>query len=99
MADLGRGRVDSCRGGSARMRQHACRARGPWRSIGSVPAASVACASWGDEIRLRRAMSQGVPMDEGIARWTALAALGAVLLAYLDAPFRTFAQRYVTHRW
>ena len=38
-------------------------------------------------------------MDEQTARWTALAALGAVLIAYLDAPFKTFGQRYVAHRW
>jgi protein-S-isoprenylcysteine O-methyltransferase Ste14 len=38
-------------------------------------------------------------MDEGTARWTALAALGLVLLAYVDAPFRTFRQRYLAHRW
>jgi len=38
-------------------------------------------------------------MDEGTARWTALAALGVVLIAYADAPFRTFGQRYVAHRW
>ncbi len=38
-------------------------------------------------------------MDEGTARWTALAALGLVLIAYADAPFRTFRQSYVTHRW
>jgi len=38
-------------------------------------------------------------MDEGTARWTALAALGVVLIAYADAPFGTFGQRYVAHRW
>jgi protein-S-isoprenylcysteine O-methyltransferase Ste14 len=38
-------------------------------------------------------------MDEGGGRWAALAALGVVLLAFADAPWKTFRQRYVAHRW
>ena len=38
-------------------------------------------------------------MNEGTARWTALAALAVALLAFADAPWRTFRQRFVAHRW
>jgi protein-S-isoprenylcysteine O-methyltransferase Ste14 len=39
------------------------------------------------------------PMSLATLRTMALAALVPVLLAYLDAPFRTFRQRFVEHRW
>ena len=38
-------------------------------------------------------------MNEVSARWTALAALAVALLAFADAPWRTFRQRFVAHRW
>ena len=38
-------------------------------------------------------------MDDGTARWTALAALFALLVAFADAPWKTFRQRFVAHRW
>jgi protein-S-isoprenylcysteine O-methyltransferase Ste14 len=40
-----------------------------------------------------------VTVNEQTARWTALAALALVLLAFVDAPWRTFRQRFVAHRW
>jgi protein-S-isoprenylcysteine O-methyltransferase Ste14 len=40
-----------------------------------------------------------VLVNEQTARWTALAAGGLVLLAFADAPWRTFRQRFVAHRW
>ena len=38
-------------------------------------------------------------MNEVTARWTALVAAALVLLAFADAPWKTFRQSYVAHRW
>jgi protein-S-isoprenylcysteine O-methyltransferase Ste14 len=38
-------------------------------------------------------------VDETTARWTALAALVPLLIAFADAPWKTFRQRFVAHRW